>query len=265
MKQLYPPHDDFLAFAEKLADTSREMLLRAADQPPNIDVKADASFVTDTDKAIEKRMREMIADAFPDHGILGEEFANTNLDAEFVWVLDPIDGTAPYIAGIPVYGTLIGLAWNAKPYVGVMDHPATSDRWTGVAHTFAKRNGKPAKVKPCADLANAFVTCSNPDFMSETELARFSNLQKQVPYVQYGGSCFAYGMLASGRTDIALDCGYEPFDVFANAAVISGAGGHMTDWDGQDITLDWSGQVIAAGDHACLNASLAALSTANDG
>lgn len=258
MKTDYPPHDDFLAFAEILADTSRKMLLRVADHAPNIDVKSDASFVTDTDKAIEKRMREMIADAFPDHGILGEEFTNINLDAEFVWVLDPIDGTAPFIAGIPVYGTLIGLAWNGKPYVGVMDHPATSDRWTGVAHTFAKRNGKIAKVKPCAELANAFATCSSPDFMSKTELARFSNLRKQV---QYGGSCFAYGMLASGRTDIAIDCGYQPFDVFANAAVISGAGGHMTDWGGQDITLDWSGQVIAAGDQTCLTAALAALNS----
>lgn len=265
MKSDYPPHEAFLGFAETLADASREMLLQAANQAPNIDVKADASFVTDTDKAIEKRMREMIADAFPDHGILGEEFANTNLDAEFVWVLDPIDGTAPFIASIPVYGTLIGLAWNAKPFVGVMDHPATSDRWTGVAHTFAKRNGKPAKVKPCVSLSEAFVTCSSPDFMSKAELSRFSILRKQVPYVQYGGSCFAYGMLASGRTDIAIDCGYEPFDVFANAAVISGAGGNMTDWDGQDITLDWSGQVIAAGDQTCLTAALAALSTANVG
>ncbi|VAW14661.1 Histidinol-phosphatase [alternative form] [hydrothermal vent metagenome] len=259
MKRPSPPHEDFLVFAEKLADTSREMLLVAANQSLNIDVKADASFVTDTDKAIEKRMREMIIHAFPDHGIMGEEFANIDLDAEFVWVLDPIDGTAPFIAGIPVYGTLIGLAWKGKPFVGVMDHPATLDRWTGVANRFAKRNGQPAKVKPCADLSKAFVTCSSPDFMSKSELARFNNLRKQVPYVQYGGSCFAYGMLASGRTDIAIDCGYEPFDVFANAAVISGAGGHMSDWNGQDITLNWSGQVIAAGDKTCLRAALDAL------
>ena len=265
MKPNLPPHDTFMMFAERLADISREMLSKAANQAPNVDMKADASFVTDTDKAIEKRMREVIADAYPNHGVFGEEFENTNLDAEFVWVLDPIDGTAPFIAGIPVYGTLIGLAWNGKPFVGVMDHPATSDRWTGVVHTFAKRNGKTAKVKPCADLSKAFVTCSSPDFMSRSELGRFNNLRKQVPYVQYGGSCFAYGMLASGRTDIAIDCGYAPFDVFANAAVISGAGGHMTDWDGREITLDWSGQVIAAGDERCLNAAIASLSNAGDG
>ncbi len=260
MTTQYPPHQAFLAFAETLADTSREMLLAVAMQTPEVEFKADASFVTSTDKAVEAKMREMIADAFPDHGILGEEFANTNVDAEFVWVLDPIDGTAPFIAGIPVYGTLIGLAWNGKPFIGVMDHPATADRWTGVAHLFAKRNGQPVTVKPCSGLDQAFVTCSNPDFMTDSELARFTTLRKQVPYVQYGGSCFAYGTLASGRTDLAVDSGLDPFDVFASAAVIQGAGGYMTDWDGADITLDWAGKVIAAGDQDCLQRAISILS-----
>lgn len=257
----YPPHQAFLAFAQKLADTSREMLLAAAMQIPEVELKADASFVTSTDKAVEAKMREMIADAFPDHGILGEEFESTNVGAEFVWVLDPIDGTAPFIAGIPVYGTLIGLAWNGKPFIGVMDHPATADRWTGVAHLFAKRNGHPVTVKSCASLDQAFVTCSNPDFMTDSELSRFTTLRKQVPYVQYGGSCFAYGTLASGRTDLAVDSGLEPFDVYASAAVIQGAGGYMTDWDGADITLDWAGKVIAAGDKTCLQAAVNILKT----
>ncbi|MEH6631698.1 MAG: inositol monophosphatase family protein [Halopseudomonas aestusnigri] len=256
MKTQFPPYEVFLEFAEKLADVSGEMLSAAADKVPEIDVKADASFVTQTDKAVEKTMREMIAQAFPDHGILGEEFENINLDAEYVWVLDPIDGTAPFIAGIPVYGTLIGLAWKGKPFVGVINHPATSDRWIGVSGLFAKRNGEPANVKACAELSKAFVTCSSPDFMSEDELARLSKLRKIVPYVQYGGSCFVYGTLASGRTDLAVDSGLDPYDVYASAAVIQGAGGHMTDWDGNEITLDWSGKVIAAGDRDCLEAAI---------
>ncbi len=260
MKTDFPPHQDYLAFAEKLADASRGMLLTAAMQIPEVQLKADASFVTSTDKAVEAKMREMIAEAFPAHGILGEEFENTNVDAEFVWVLDPIDGTAPFIAGIPVYGTLIGLAWNGKPFIGVMDHPATADRWTGVAHLFAKRNGQPVKVKSCARLDQAFVTCSNPDFMTDSELSRFTTLRKQVPYVQYGGSCFAYGTLASGRTDIAIDSGLEPYDVYASAAVIQGAGGYMTDWKGNDIDFNMTGTVIAAGDHDRLQDTIRILS-----
>jgi histidinol phosphatase-like enzyme (inositol monophosphatase family) len=237
------------------------MLRAAANEKPEIDVKPDASFVTNTDKAIETMMRDMIVAEYPEHGILGEEFESTNLDAEFVWVLDPIDGTAPFIAGIPVYGTLIGLAWKGKPFIGVIDHPATNDRWTGVSHLFAKHNGQAVAARKCASLTDAFVTCSNPDFMSESELARFTKLRKQVPYVQYGGSCFSYGLLASGRIDITIDSGYEPFDVYACAAVIQGAGGHMTDWNGAEISLDWSGKVICAGDRSCLDAAIRVLKT----
>jgi len=261
MNSRLPPHETYLAFAEKLADTSRKMLLAAANQAQKIDIKSDQSFVTDTDRAVELKLREMIAHTFPDHGILAEEFESSNIDAEYVWVLDPIDGTAPFIAGIPVYGTLIGLAWKGRPFVGVIDHPATSDRWIGVAHLFAKRNDKPASVRSCAGLSTAFVTCSSPDFMTEEELACFARLRECVPYVQYGGSCFVYGILASGKTDIAVDSGLEPFDVFASAAVIQGAGGDLTNWEGQEITLDWAGKVIAAGDQGCLEAAISILKT----
>lgn len=251
-----PPHKDFLDFAEKLADVSRIMLLAAAKVTPELSIKSDNSYVTTADKAVELKLREMIGEAFPTHGILGEEFDNINVDSEFVWVLDPIDGTAPFIAGIPVYGTLIALACNGKPFIGVMDHPATSERWTGVAGKFAKLNGNPVSVKSCEGLNTAFVTCSNPDFMTKAEQVSFAEIRKVVPYVQYGGSCYAYGVLASGRTDIAIDSGLESFDVFASAAVIQGAGGYLTDWSGNEIDLQTSGQFIAAGDKNCLNAAI---------
>lgn len=252
MKFEFPAHAELLEFAERLADASREMLMAVMEQAPDVEIKPDASYVTSTDKAVEKKLREMITEFYPDHGIFGEEFDNINVDAEFVWVLDPIDGTAAFVAGIPVYGTLIGLAWNGKPFVGVIDHPATSDRWTGVAGRFAKHNGKPVSVRSCSSFKTAYTTCSNPDFMTPKEHARFTKLRKQAQYVQYGGSCFAYGTLASGRTDIAIDSGLEPFDVYASAAVIQGAGGYMTDWEGNDITFNMSGTVIASGDQARL-------------
>lgn len=255
----FSAHEEFLHFAEKLADASGAMLMAVIEKKPDVDIKSDASFVTTTDKVVETKLREMILKAYPDHGILGEEFENVNIDAEFVWVLDPIDGTAAFVAGIPVYGTLIGLAWNGKPFVGVIDHPVTSDRWTGVVGQFAKHNGKPVTVRSCSSFKTAYATCSNPDFMTPNEHARFTKLSKQAQYVQYGGSCFAYGTLASGRTDIAIDSGLEPFDVYASAAVIQGAGGGMTDWDGNEISFTMSGTVIAAGDHARLKELIALL------
>lgn len=241
-------YQEFLAFAEKLADTSREMLNAVIHKKQTIDIKPDASYVTSADKDIEKKLREMIAAEYPEHGILGEEFENHNINAKFVWVLDPIDGTAPFIAGIPVYGTLIGLAKNRKPFIGVIDHPVTSDRWTGVAGLFAKHNGTLVTTRACASFSTAYVTCSSPDFLTPDEHKRFSRLKKKVQYVQYGASCFAYGILASGRSDIAIDSGLEAFDIYASAAVIEGAGGIVCDWEGNDISLGMKGTVIAIGD-----------------
>ena len=248
----FPSHAEYLAFAETLADQSRKILLAVKGTEPEIEIKSDASFVTNTDKAVETALRALIQENYPDHGILGEEFNNVKIDAEFVWVLDPIDGTAAFVAGIPVYGTLIGLAWRGQPYVGVIDHPVTLDRWTGVSGIMAAHNGTPIQVRPCASVENAYTTCSNADFMNETERARFDVLRKRVQYVQYGGSCYSYGVLASGRTDLAIDSGLDTFDVYAPAAVIQGAGGYVTDWNGNPLKLNMAGHVIAAGDKARL-------------
>lgn len=255
----FPPHAEYLSFAETLADQSRQMLLAAKDKAPEIDIKSDASFVTTTDKAVEMALREMIQKTYPEHGILGEEFDNINIDADLVWVLDPIDGTAAFVAGIPVYGTLIGLAWKGQPFAGVIDHPVTADRWTGVAHMMASHNGVPIRVRSCPSVETAYATCSNADFMSEEERARFEALRRRAQYVQYGGSCYSYGVLASGRTDLAVDSGLDSFDVYAPAAVIQGAGGHITDWNGDPLTLDMAGHVLAAGDKARLDEAVSIL------
>ena len=253
MTSVLPPYEEFLVFAEELADQSREMLLVASALDPEIEIKADASYVTSTDKAIETAMREMIEARYPDHGILGEEFENTNIDAEFVWVLDPIDGTAPFVAGIPVFGSLIGLAWNGAPYVGVIEQPMTRDRWVGVAGTMARFNGKPIRTRACASVETALVTCSNADFMNGPEREKFDHVRRRAQYVQYGGSCYSYGVLASGRTDLALDAGLDAFDIYAPAAVITGAGGFVTDWNGGPLSFDMQGNVLAAGDKSRLD------------
>ena len=247
----FPDATEFVQFAHTLAAASGIILREAAGRPPVVDVKSDASYVTATDKAIETRLREMIEAAYPSHGILGEEFGPVNADAEFTWVLDPIDGTAPFIAGIPVFGSLIGLAHHGRPFVGIIDHPITEDRWSGVAGVMAEHNGVAVRTRACAGLSRALATCSSPDFMSPDELARFTQLRHEVQYVQYGGSCFSYGVLASGRTDLAVDAGLDAYDVIASIAVIEGAGGSVSDWDGSPIRLGWKGQIVAAGDYAC--------------
>jgi histidinol phosphatase-like enzyme (inositol monophosphatase family) len=242
--------DRIVRFAEALADESRAILRDTASAAPEVETKADFSYVTDTDRRIEQRLRERIESAFPDHGILGEEYGPSRVDAEHVWVLDPIDGTAPFVAGIPVYGTLISVSRAGRPWVGVIDHPATDDRWVGVAGERASRNGRPVRTRPCRDLRAALLTNSSPDFFQPAHRPAFDALRARVQYTQYGGSCFAYGVLASGRTDLAIDGGLDPHDIFAPAAVIEGAGGLVTDWSGAGITLGWRNLVLAAGDPA---------------
>ncbi len=261
-----PVHaDELVAFAEFLADEARATLRESNASPTDIQYKADASPVTDLDRRIEARIRMFIDDRYPEHGILGEEHGSRNLDAELVWVLDPIDGTAAFIAGIPVYGTLIGLAHHGRPFIGVIDHPATDDRWVGMAGRFARHNGKAVRTRRCERIENAFVTNSNPDFFDADEMSAFTALKSRVRYVQYGGSCYAYAMLASGRTDIGLDAKFDPFDVFAPAAVIDGAGGLVTDWSGKAIDLEWRGQILAAGCAEMHEQAIAVLAGRKDG
>ncbi len=254
---------EFLAFAEQIADEGRAIINASRQAAPAIDIKADQSFVTATDRAVESRLRERIQAAYPSHGILGEEFGTTQVDKEFVWVLDPIDGTAAFIAGIPVYGILIGVARAGKPWLGVADFPATGERLTGVAGQWALHDGKPIRCRPCASLNDAYLTSSNPRFLSPEERVALDGLDRHVAFTQYGGSCYSYCCLARGRTDVAVDGGYDTYDLFATTAIIEGAGGIVTDWTGRPLDLSWKGRAVAAGDRRIHEQALRQLNAAS--
>jgi len=258
---------EFLSFATELADEGRAIIEASLGSAPNVDLKADASFVTATDRAVEKHLRERIEAAYPSHGILGEEYGRTNVDREFVWVLDPIDGTAAFVAGIPVYGILIAVAQAGKPWLGVIDFPATGERLQGVSGQWARHYGKgtspegmPIHCRSCDTLTTAYLTSSNPRFLNPQEKIAFERLDSQVAFTQYGGSCYAYGCLARGRTDLAVDGSFDAYDLFACAAIIEGAGGMVTDWQGQRLSLAWHGGVLASGDKRMHKQALALLS-----
>lgn len=250
------------SFASELADTSRKILQSVGAAAPDVAMKSDASPVTETDRLVEQSLRDMIAERFPDHGILGEEYGSSNADAEYVWVIDPIDGTLAFIAGVPVYGTLIGLAHEGRPLFGVIDHPASRDRWTGGPGHGARWNGRPVQARRCADISQAFLTTSNTDLLSVDELTAFKRLKERARLTLYGASCYAYGLLASGRTDVGIDAGLDIFDMLAPAAVIEGAGGAVTDWNGLPLSLSWRGRVAAAGDRSVHEAVIALLASA---
>lgn len=247
--------DGFAAFANRLADRTGEVLRdhrhRTAGEAATFDTKDDQSPVTELDRAIEATMRSMIADAYPGHGVLGEEFPPTDAAAEFVWVIDPIDGTKQFIVGIPVYGTLISLTQGGRPVLGIIDHPITGERWLGVEGRRSTYGGRPISTRRCAALSDALMSCSSAESIEPARRAGFERVRQATKWRIYGGSCYAYASLATGRIDLSVDSGgHREVDYCALVPVVEGAGGTISDWEGRPLTIHSGRSLIAAGDPA---------------
>ncbi|TPN32789.1 inositol monophosphatase family protein [Mesorhizobium sp. B1-1-6] len=227
----------FTAFAGSLADVSRATIQEALSEQHGFVSKGDASPVTAVDREVEERLRARIQEAYPDHGILGEEFGSVGLDAEWVWVIDPIDGTKAFITGIPTFGTLIALARNGVPMLGVIDNPVTNERWLGADGSPTTLNGKPVRTRACQDLSEALVGNGNPESFDDKDTAAYKRLRRQVRWSVYGGGCHAYGRVADGALDINVDGGLDAFDYCALIPIVRNAGGVMTDWQGGELTI----------------------------
>jgi histidinol phosphatase-like enzyme (inositol monophosphatase family) len=207
--------------------------------------------VTAADRAAEKAIREAILTRYPDHGILGEEYGDVAGKGRYQWVIDPIDGTRAFIAGSPLWGTLIGLTDGSRPVLGLMDQPFTAERfWSDGRHAYWRRpNGKQQRIRtrPCARLADAILTSTHPDlFASHEEATRFGALKTCVLMTRFGGDCYGYCLLAAGCVDLIVEVGLKPYDVVALIPLIEAAGGFITTWDGGPAAA--GGRIIAAGD-----------------
>ncbi len=231
--------DDDIAFAGRLADAAGEIALRYFRTAVAVDDKADASPVTIADKTAEKVMREMIARERPEDGIIGEEFGRERAGAGRVWILDPIDGTKSFISGRPMFGTLVSLAFDGVPQLGVVDCSAVGERWVGVkgrrtTHRLRDGSTREVRVRACADLGLATLYCSSP-LMFKEHFPAFERVREKVKLPMYGGDCYAYGLVASGFADLDIEAGLQVYDYAAVAPVIEGAGGIMTDWRGRPL------------------------------
>jgi inositol-phosphate phosphatase/L-galactose 1-phosphate phosphatase/histidinol-phosphatase len=209
------------------------------------------------DRAVETLLRHMVAERYPDHGVIGEEFSDTNPDAEYVWVFDPIDGTRSFIIGIPLFTTLISLVRNGSPVLGVIDQPVINDRWVGGEGRPATFNGKPARVRDCGDIALAQLCTSNDAYFKGAEGAAFERLRGAVRWAHQGADAYGFGLIASGLIDLGFEAGLGTHDYCALAPIIEAAGGIMTDWHGDCLTIHSDGRVLAAGDQRAHAAALA--------
>ncbi len=246
----------YIELAERLADIAGPIVARYFRSDLTIADKADASPVTTADREAEAAIRAVLEAECPDHGILGEEHGGDNLEAEYVWVLDPIDGTKAFVTGKPLFGTLIALCQNGVPVLGVIDQPVLKERWVGAVGQATTYNGEAVSTRACADLSEAWLYATSPDMFKGADETAFKRLAEQVKFPLYGADCYAYGLLASGFTDIVCEATMQPYDYCALVPVVEGAGGIMSDWAGKPLTLNSDGRVLAVGDPALQQAVL---------
>lgn len=239
-----------IILAQRLADEAARIVLPYFRQPVAVEAKADHSPVTAADRAVEQALRDILAADRPSDGIIGEEYGAARGSSGRMWVLDPIDGTRGFIAGRPLFGTLIALLEDGYPVLGVISAPAAGDRWIGwtAGTPQALLNGRPVHVRPCAGLAVAHAASTHPMLFSASGHAAFQRVGRQVADMLFGGDCYNYGLLAAGCLDLVIEEGLKLHDWAALVPIIEAAGGCITDWHGRRLQPGGDGAVIACGD-----------------
>ena len=226
--------DPYIAALHELSHLSGQVILPYFGRPEvGVEHKADASPVTLADREAEMVMRQWIEKQFPDHGILGEEHGTVRADAEFVWVLDPIDGTKSFITGTPLFTTLIGLLHQGRPILGAIHQPVLRQLMIGDGKK-TTLNGSPVRVRPARDLSQATLLTSDPLLPGKHQNeAGFNDLTQRVRLYRTFGDGYGYMQLASGWADLMMDAIMNPWDLLPLVPCIEGAGGKITDWQGR--------------------------------
>ena len=245
--------EEALAFAEELADRVRPIAMRHFRCGFDVAIKDDGTPVTAADRSIERTLRALIAERFPEHGILGEEFGADVRSS--TWIVDPIDGTKSFMTGMPLFGTLLALVENGRPTIGVIDMPALDERWTGTPEG-THLNGRRARSSGHERLEGAKLYTTSLDAFTTEGLAAYDRVTHRVGLRRFGGDCYAYGLLASGHCDLVIEEGLKPYDFMALIRVVEGAGGAISDWQGQPLDLHSDGRIVAAATRSLLREAL---------
>jgi len=224
--------------------------------------------VTEADQAAETAIISVIEEAFPDHGIVGEEHGSRAPDADWQWYIDPIDGTRAFISGLPVWGTLIGLYWKGKPFAGLMDQPFTGERFiaytNGEGEAVSELTVRDAvrtdnNTRNTKNLSDALLMTTSPRIFDAPDGARYDAMETRVKLARYGCDCYAYGMVAAGQVDLVMESGLKVYDIAALIPIIENAGGVVTSWDGEDCSQ--GGTILAAANETLHAEALKVLAT----
>jgi len=234
---------EFSALANRLADAAGEIIRGYFRQSFDVETKGDKSPVTIADRKVEERMRDILESMRPQDGIHGEEFGIKKSESGLTWVLDPIDGTKSFVIGRPTFGTLIALCDGNTPELGIIDQAILKERWIGIEGqtTF---NGKVVKTTSCPSVDTARIGSTTPAMFGDNPVYKNFNEGRFF----WGGDCYQYGLMANGFVDIILEASMQPYDYAALVPIIKNAGGHISDFSGNDLTLESDGTVVALGD-----------------
>lgn len=249
-----------IKLASRLADAAGHAIRPFFRSSYNSETKGDASPVTEADRAAESAIRAILDAECPLDGIIGEEFGVKTGASKKTWVLDPIDGTISFMAGRPIFGTLIALMNDGWPVMGVIDQCISGERWMGVTGKDTTLNGTPVRTRPCPKLSDAVLASSSPQYFDNHDAEHFMALAgKTSTRIIWGGDCYNYALLASGHLDIVVETGLKIYDLAALVPIVEGAGGLMCDWNGDPLHAESKGDVIALGDPARLEEVLEGL------
>lgn len=253
-------YQSLLQTAEKMANIAGEIALKYFRSQCEIRDKDDNTPVTIADREIEEKIRIYLEKHHPDHGIVGEEFGKDRTNAEFVWVIDPIDGTKAFATGKPLFGTIIGLAHEGKPVLGIIDQAFTRERWIGIKDGGTSYNGKPVSVALQRNYDQVRFYTAAPEMFHGEMFEAFEKLKDTFKWTLYGCDCYAYGLLSMGQIDLVIERNLGLHDIVGLIPIIGGAGGYVCDWSGRDITLQSGGNIIAASNKELANYVLEYLS-----
>jgi histidinol phosphatase-like enzyme (inositol monophosphatase family) len=235
------------ALAHRLADASGAVIKKYFRKVGSED-KSDATLVTVADREAELAIREILKTERPNDAIWGEEYGQSAGTSGYRWILDPIDGTLPFTAGRPSFGTIIGLEYQGRNILGVIDQPIVGDRWLGVVGQGTWHNGAPVRTSDKTELAQSLLACTTIERMikHDDEWAAFNRVRKSAKNVLYGGDAYGYALLASGWIDVIVESGLKLHDFAGLTPVIEAAGGVITDWQGRSLVGREKSNVLAA-------------------
>jgi histidinol phosphatase-like enzyme (inositol monophosphatase family) len=245
-----------LALGQRLADAAGERIRDYFRRPFEIEHKQDRSLVTVADRETEQAMRRILAAEAPEHGIEGEEFGTMNGEAEWIWRLDPIDGTNSFVSGSPLFVVLIALLHRGVPVLGIVDQPILGERWLAHGQTATTLNGAPAEVRPCPALSEALLYTSGPKYFDGGAEAILAGLVAATKLTRYSADGYAFGLLASGHIDVVVEKDLQAHDYAAAFPVIENAGGICTNWKGERPDMVSDDHLVASGDPAIHRAVL---------